>query len=339
MQKIDYLENKVNELLYEVNYLKSFINKDEELKQKIVTENFILNSNLEINTFNKNSYESLAQEETESVDKWILFNGASYVVNEKKLTLPSMGEFKQIITNERLNSLKNKTVTLTANIKEFTLKGFSLGCKIYLQDETILKHSIIVEKDGISSVTFYVPEDAIKIECFLLGSDNLNETEVVLLWFKLEIGSYFTNYVLPTQIIEKIKCCNSGPILSEIIYDKDSLDANINFGFTSGLKGTDEFVFNGFNKYKRLKIYMIFNNKTNHVEELSLIKPNPEKTEIYADFRLGHESGSYSINYCIIRITDMIEFKNLGMGYFTSTTKNVKNSNANYYIYKIEGLY
>ena len=268
-------------------------------------------------------YENL-ETETECVDKWFLSNGASYFADEKKLTLPKMGEFKQTISEENLNSLKNKNATLTVNIKEFTINGFSFGCKIYLEEGTILTHSIIVENSGISSTTFYVPGTATKIECFLLGSDNLSQADIVLSWFKLEIGSYFTNYSFPSKNIEKLVCGGSQPVLCDVIYDKDSPYANINFGLTSGIKGTDEFVFNGFNKYKTLKIYMIFNDKTNHAEEMSLINTVPNNSEIYADFRLGHESGSYSINYCIVRITNMLEFKNVGMGYFTSTTKNVK---------------
>lgn len=342
MQKIDYLENKVNELLYEVNYLKNSINKNEELIQKIFTENFILNSNLELNSNNKETYTSLTDHnEVACVDKWIISNGANYNVAENKVTLPSMGVFKQIIDEERLSSLKNKNVTLTANIKDFTLNGFSLGCRIYLENEEEEQNSIIVENKGVSSITFYISDNTTKLECFLLGSDNLNETEVVLSWFKLEIGTYFTNYIFPNENIAKLTCGASKPILSEVLYDKNSENPLINWGFTSGIQGGTSYKNQDFSKYKALRFYIIFAKNINFIGEMSLINPTPqtERDINYVNFRTGDSNGSQNIYYAIFSVASDNKFGNVGMGFFASSTKNIRNLNADYYIYKIEGLY
>lgn len=127
---------------------------------------------------------------------------------------------------------------------------------------------------------------------------------------------------------------------SEVIYDKDSSDSAINWGKTGGILGTESVSGKDFSMYDTLIIHINFANDivTTGVIDLTQItsKTNQYKNKILT----GGETDSTDIYFCYVKVdSTKTTISNDGMGYFyNGTTVNKRDSNTNYYIFKIEGI-
>lgn len=137
---------------------------------------------------------------------------------------------------------------------------------------------------------------------------------------------------------------NNYCLRTEVIYDMTSSDANINWGYASGIKGNEYINGKDFSKYTRLIIHIIFANciTTTGVVDLEKITQDSNSSSGY-NYKnriiTGSETSSSDIYFCYVKISsNKTVIANDGMGYYAGTTVNARNNNANYYIYKIEGV-
>ena len=80
---------------------------------------------------------------------------------------------------------------------------------------------------------------------------------------------------------EYVESGQTGAGQTELIYDMDSTDASINHGFTSGMVGSNSFVFD-YSQYKKLKVYGVAHNLYGYVE-LPLNQPISDGTMLITD--------------------------------------------------------
>lgn len=127
----------------------------------------------------------------------------------------------------------------------------------------------------------------------------------------------------------------------ETIYDKNSEDENINWNLKDGLMGAGSKSGQDFSKYKALRLHILFGNKVNHIAEISLENPTPNSTrkEYWSSIKVGDENGTVNFYFAIFKVTNKTTFANIGMGFFSGSTKTVRNAHSSYYVYKIEGIY
>lgn len=125
----------------------------------------------------------------------------------------------------------------------------------------------------------------------------------------------------------------------DLLYDKDSADANINMGKPNGLVGGDAFDFT-VNKYKRIRIYAVLYNN-------DAVATAYMDTRKYADLTLMTSSLLLNKLY-YLRVTITLDGNRLvvnqaGVYEINTSTNTVtltrEKGNANYYVYRVEGLY
>lgn len=338
MEKIDFLTSKVNEILYELNYLKDDLAKAKSNLSAIQTENFLLNSNFIINQKGKELYENTSGlDSTETADKWIL-NGVGSYKDKGRVTLKPGSYFAQTLTLENgLKSLLFKEATLTLYIADYYGSGHVFGVKMWT-DETNYIQTI---KEGIklieNSVTFTVPEECVKLEVFMENQSTSNvEVYAKLSWMKLEIGNKFTNYVSPCYDVELLKCNRQNIEFCETLYDMSSEDSQVNLGYTSGIKGGVTITKLDFSKYKKIKIYSVIN------WDYSVTTVSLEKIMSEYGYYSGTDGSPRVINSNSMYtygtfVTVKPSKKEISISYFRNST--YYNSNVNYFCYKIEGIY
>ena len=127
----------------------------------------------------------------------------------------------------------------------------------------------------------------------------------------------------------------------ETVYDKNSEDEKLNWGLKNGIMGAGSKSGLDLSKYKALRLHILFGNKITHISQMSLENPTPSSTrsEHFLSVKVGDENGTANFYFGLFKVTNKTAFANVGMGYFSGSTKNVRNSNSSYYVYKIEGIY
>lgn len=131
----------------------------------------------------------------------------------------------------------------------------------------------------------------------------------------------------------------------ETIYDKHSNDSSINKGYTSGIQGNTWSAFKIDDKYTQLKVYAFLGNKiTTFFVDLTLIK-NGTLTEITSGglVKNQHVSGNnmYIVNGVNVTINSDLSFTVRECFTFNISTDSYTQyqNNANYCVYKVEGVY
>jgi hypothetical protein len=126
----------------------------------------------------------------------------------------------------------------------------------------------------------------------------------------------------------------------ETIYNMTSDDPNINWGYTSGIKGATTISGKNFSKYKGLWVYINYSNLIISRVYIDL-NYTPKNTE-YA-YNVVDVSGtevSADCFSCDIRINmEKTSIALRKIGYFSGTKYNDRLSYESYYLYKIEGVY
>ena len=184
MEKIDYLEHKINEILYELSYLKENSNINSNLI------NFLVNGDLFVNQQGSLMYENLNDEDNfETINNWFLGGKGSYFVGGK-LTLGSNSFFKQTLNLEAIQPLLGKTLNLKFNISEKSGEGLFIGVKIFYDEENYDYYSKEVDDDGNNSLSFELSNLATKIECFVVNNIE-SDISFLLLDAKLTIATDF----------------------------------------------------------------------------------------------------------------------------------------------------
>ena len=192
MEKIDYLEHKINEILYELSYLKDNLNTG-----KILT-NYLVNGDLSVNQQGALMYENLNDEDNfETINNWFLGGKGSYYVGGK-LTLGNNSFFKQTLNLEAIQPLLGKTLNLSFDIAEKSSEGLFVGVKVFYDEDTFDFYSKEVVEEGESFLSFEVSNLATKIECFIVN-DAESDISFLLLNAKLTIATDF-------KYNEKSKC-------------------------------------------------------------------------------------------------------------------------------------
>ena len=192
MEKIDYLEHKINEILYELSYLKDNLNTG-----KILT-NYLVNGDLSVNQQGALMYENLNDEDNfETINNWFLGGKGSYYVGGK-LTLGNNSFFKQTLNLEAIQPLLGKTLNLSFDIAEKNSEGLFVGVKVFYDEDTFDFYSKEVVEEGENLLSFEVSNLATKIECFIVNNAE-SDISFLLLNAKLTIATDF-------KYNEKNKC-------------------------------------------------------------------------------------------------------------------------------------
>lgn len=161
----------------------------ENLASKFSNPNLLINPNFSINQRGSSSYSGNASTKTYTVDRWYVL-GASSTVTENSdgtITVTNSGisdiEFTQITEKPYTN------VTASVSVSSYsgTVKLFTSN-----QESTISASGISILNDSGSVNTCGVK----------LGSG----ASVTLKWFKLEQGSYASDFIEPNIAIELVKC-------------------------------------------------------------------------------------------------------------------------------------
>lgn len=127
----------------------------------------------------------------------------------------------------------------------------------------------------------------------------------------------------------------------DLLYDKDSSDSSINWGYTSGIQ-SGVAINKSFTKYKQLRIYFqcYFASSTNHGVTSSCVIIDCQNAKgspayFYAGMNTPYYSGSYAYNMGIMcQLKETKDLLYCFMNYNGQTQIN-----SQYYVYKIEGVY
>ena len=136
-----------------------------------------------------------------------------------------------------------------------------------------------------------------------------------------------------TSWTNKLGCENVENI--EVIYDKDSNDPNINWGYTSGFKNISV-TGKDFTKYKILRAYFTKNESSNaNILEVGIrrdVSENIVRSEATQDVDLISTGTNLRSLYITVESNSSIAFN-----YIAGNSDFYQNENA--YCYKIEGVY
>ncbi len=333
MQKIDYLESKVKDMFHELSFYKNKYNEIKESLTNLSTENYLLNSDFSIRFDNVDFFENtLENVEKEIISKWYL-DSIGVVTAKTFISLSPKTRFKQILNDSYLKRLLGCDVTLSFYYKIVETYKTKICARVYTDDTNYTEHFKLVEEAGVNSITFNIPNNATKVECFIYN-DNATTVNINIEWAKLEKGITFTNYEKPLYNLEKAKCFMDSIRYRTVLYDRKSPDANLNLGYTKGFTSSDINKLIDFTKYNKAIFYFSYPSE-GQVVEVDLTRIN-EPNEFYYGSGAGIRVDG-GLLYNIIRCAVTSDKKAFYMTFYRNTTK--MNGNASYYCYKIEGEY
>jgi len=334
MEKVDYLEDKVNLLLNEVSYLKNMLNFFQK-KGEIINANYLLNADFSLNQSGKEIYTGAENTLTPTVNNWFLTSTGSFNT-DKTLTLSEDTYFLQTVDSDALKNLLGKNATLTLFVQNKSSVNFYFGVNIFVGEGEDNKQSLsdVIGKEGINYFTFAVPENTTSLQCFICLKDITTQETITLNWAKLEQGENYTQFLTNYNVLETIK---SNPInleFVETIYDNTSTDSNINWGYTSGIKGNVVINNKDFSKYKMLRVYSVINWNCN-MFIIDLTRLNKNYTKFYGS--TGNPRVDGSVYHFISCGFVNSEKTSINFTYYRNTT--IYNNDNSYFCYKIEGVY
>lgn len=134
-------------------------------------------------------------------------------------------------------------------------------------------------------------------------------------------------------------------VKNEIIYFKNSQDANINKGYTSGIKSNTWSAFEVPAKFNKIFVYAYLSGKVASFEiDLTLLK-NGENTEITATGFAKNQNNSGNNAYILygfnVTIRDNLQFtarEAFTYNGIADSYTSITQSDENFYIYKVEGI-
>ena len=337
MEKIDYLETKINEILYELNYIKEDVNKTKKTLSGVQTHNFIFNSNFLINQQGSESYSNATGVESkETADKWILTGKGTYENNGRTFLYPSAYLSQTLELDDGIITLLGKSATLTLFARDMYGQKTTMGVRIWIDADNYIEETRIVSGVADNSLSFNVPNEAIRMEVFVENRNTVDtESFVNIAWVKLELGSSYTNYIYPTYKNDYLSCNVQKLEYTQTIYDMKSTDSAINLGYTSGIKGGVTLTKLNLKKYKRLKVYSVINWDYSIVE-IDLTMLVTQYNSYYNSKANPRISNNFMYTYGTYVSVGSAK-NNIYISFFKNNS--YLNNNTNYYCYKIEGIY
>lgn len=133
---------------------------------------------------------------------------------------------------------------------------------------------------------------------------------------------------------------NISCLRTEVVYDMTSSDANINWGYTSGITNNTTVTNKDFNKYKKLIVYAEIADSTNGIAEIDLMQKNGTGSQYNGNnlVMFGYETST--ANYVFqcggFVNSDKTSFTAVSKLRFIPTGATVTDSA--YFVYRIEGV-
>jgi len=302
--------------------------------------NMLFNGNFKFNSSYVDAYGDSTDTTTQSPDVletaigWFFerdYNG-TFTVSTKTLQVGSAGSFAKLYgnTNLQANSYEGKKFNLTVNVTGDGTNAFYYG--IGYGDATINNSYTSIAEESTSgsgefNISATIPtsiasSNIIKIRLYK------NAGNAVINWVKLEIGENSTTY-LPVDTGEKV--C--------LIYDMRSTDANINRGWASGAS-CGKTIRVDFSVFNSIRIFASING----CEVQKVIKVANRKK---SDFSINAINSTFSeVNY--LRFTFPVANNAIQIGQYgiytfdlNENTFSVRkgSSNADFFVYRLEGIY
>lgn len=129
----------------------------------------------------------------------------------------------------------------------------------------------------------------------------------------------------------------------ETLYDKDVLDSSINWGYTGGIQGNKIITGKDFNKYKMLRVYVVtyVGQAVTHIDLQKTIARSVMGDYYYfAGQVIAAPDGVNDIYKSVMAVnSNKTAFKHQYVGYSNYTQYISRDTNSDYYIYKIEGIF
>ena len=217
------------------------------------------------------------------------------------------------------------------NLKPNTTYNFSLICDVdygtlYFQFIGLNTVSEIVAVYGSYLRPFNTGDNtSIKI-IISSGNNNLENATFNITNVQLEEGSTATDYQPYYGAI-----VHQGDIAPVVLYDKNSTDPSINKGYTSGIMTDgvgDVRVSIDFSPYKKVKIYANL-DRMNAVSEYDFTSGTDQFSVLCGDITSARDKVNYISGYI-----SNTEFRPV----YAGLAETAKDNNANYYVYRIEGV-
>lgn len=158
-----------------------------------------------------------------------------------------------------------------------------------------------------------------------------------------ELAKRDASNLTPYNIVSLKNKCEFEQV--EVIYDKDSLDSNLNWGYTSGIKNNAT-INKNLSKYKKLNIYMIsgdINFTTTYTPVCCTIDLTHLTDNAYIGGLFMYNSWSFHSTtnlsqFFMYRFSVNEAKSNFATVFKNGTTSSISNDTISY-IYKIEGGY
>lgn len=268
------------------------------------------------NLFNENKY---------------LSSYCTYASNRWTTNSTRVGYNQSILTNEvgaadnrdtsKLPLLKKGTYTLTIFNTVNNTNDTSINIAFYNQDGTINGTYTRATITTNTTITFTLASD-LYLDIRVTG----NVGTISFDHIQIEQGSIATDYQPYYGAI-----VHQGDIATVLLYDKNSTDPSINKGYTSGIM-TDGVgnvrVSIDFSPYKKIKIYANL-DRMNAVSEYDFTSGTNQFSVLCGDIASARANVNYISGY-----VSNTEFRPV----FAGLGQEAKDNNANYYVYRIEGV-
>lgn len=149
-----------------------------------------------------------------------------------------------------------------------------------------------------------------------------------------KLPAEFANSIVHTRAED----VNLSQLRTEVVYDMTSSDSHKNWGYHNGIQGGVTVSGKDFSKYKVLRVYVNYANTVTQIEDIdmNLLVDN----KYFIAQRCGTQSTSNANFYFSNSYVNSSKssFTHDGIGYISGTTVNLRNSNDDYIVYKIEGV-
>ena len=268
------------------------------------------------NLFNENKY---------------LSSYCTYASNKWTTNSNRIGYNESILTNEtgatdnrntsKLPLLKKGTYTLTMFNAVNNTNDTTISIALYNQDGTINGTYTRATITTNTTITFTLASD-LYLDIRVTGDVGTISFDHI----QIEEGSTSTDYQPYYGAI-----VHQGDIATVVLYDKNSADPSINKGYTSGIMSDgvgNVKVSIDFSPYKKVKIYANL-DRMNAVSEYDFTSGTDQFSILCGDLASSKSNVNYMSGYI-----SKTEFRPV----FAGLGGTAKDNNANYYVYRIEGI-
>ena len=276
-----------------------------------------------------------------NVNEVLDFAESEYQKSKNLLTIVPFSKTINGITitaNNDIITINGTTTAFTTINKKHNLINVNIG-KYVLS----LKHISGTISGNSSSQTLYnkVVKNELAYPALSVVDNITEETASDKLYIAISNGITFDNFMYQLQYEQGSTATDyqpyygaivhQGDIAPVVLYDKNSADPSINKGYTSGIM-TDGVgnvrVSIDFSPYKKVKIYANL-DRMNAVSEYDFTSGTDQFSVLCGDIASARDKVNYISGYI-----SNTEFRPV----FAGLAETAKDNNANYYVYRIEGI-